>query len=488
MLERRYLQNKICQLLQTEYVALLGQRGSAINTFIQTILICVPPVNGMKFISVALPRNISDTSEFTELFIEKLITSSSQVPPEGSLKNITAEIIEAFSNRSSEYRLRKVLDILGQKTTATYLVIVLHALAEVPEAPLKSLLLTLREYHDQMHNSDEAGEKLRFLVLGDERLWHLCFDRAPDRSPFNIAQRILIDNLSLEEIQATNSCNGIEPIKKILNITSGVPSLVEQVINRNANLDNFSSFFSFIQDNWNLLPHEAREILQRLSSGLEHFPNCSLDYGCPQIPEISSLWKKAFWAGFLRVFDGKLIWRSMIHETFVAQQLLKQTDIRMIADTPDKLDLKTERDQVFISYSHKDKKWLQELKTMLAPLVRKQTVLAWDDSQIDAGSEWRKEIENALNSAKIAVLLVSPNFLASEFIAERELPQLLKAAKEEGLIVLWIHISYTLYKETEIEIYQAAHDPSQPLSSLSRAKRDQVIVKICEKIQKAFHS
>jgi CheY-like chemotaxis protein len=150
--------------------------------------------------------------------------------------------------------------------------------------------------------------------------------------------------------------------------------------------------------------------------------------------------------------------------------------------------LQNQRDQVFISYSHKDKKWLQELKIMLAPLIRKQTILAWDDSKIEAGSEWRKEIENALNSAKVAILMVSPNFLESEFIAERELPQLLKASREEGLTVLWVHISHSMYKETEIETYQAAHDPSQPLSGLSRTKRDRVLVQICNRIQKVFNS
>ena len=150
--------------------------------------------------------------------------------------------------------------------------------------------------------------------------------------------------------------------------------------------------------------------------------------------------------------------------------------------------IKSDRDQVFISYSHKDKKWLQELKTTLTPLVRNQTVLSWDDSQIPAGSEWRKEIEKALNSARVAVLMVSPDFLASEFIAERELPQLLKAASEKSLEVLCVHVSHCMYKATEIEVYQAAHDPSQPLRSLKKANRDQVLVKICEKIQKAYNS
>lgn len=179
------------------------------------------------------------------------------------------------------------------------------------------------------------------------------------------------------------------------------------------------------------------------------------------------------------------LWDTYLHLTLEKDRIsvsknLNNNNVEIMVDN--------ERNQVFISYSHKDRKWLQELRTTLTPLIRNQTVLSWDDSQIVAGSEWRKEIEKALNSAKVAVLMVSPNFLESEFIAERELPQLLKAAKEENLVVLWVHVSHCMYGVTEIEIYQSAHDPSRPLRGLKKAERDQVLVKICEKIQKAYNS
>jgi formylglycine-generating enzyme required for sulfatase activity len=137
-------------------------------------------------------------------------------------------------------------------------------------------------------------------------------------------------------------------------------------------------------------------------------------------------------------------------------------------------------DQVFISYSHADSEWLRRLQIMLAPLQRQGTLDVWADTRIQAGQIWKEEIEKALARAKVAVLLVSPDFLASDFIAKHELPPLLEAARKEGLTILWVPLRYSLYKVTDIARYQAAYDPRTPLSTLMAAQQDAALVQIAE--------
>src|ERR1043165_8652964 len=134
--------------------------------------------------------------------------------------------------------------------------------------------------------------------------------------------------------------------------------------------------------------------------------------------------------------------------------------------------MNTECQTIFISYSHKDRKWLDLLLTHLRPYMRQGLPDIWVDTEIKPGTLWQQEIEKALAKARVAILLVSANFLASDFIATRELPLLLTRAKRDDLAIMWIAASASAYKIIEISEYQAVNDPEKPLESLKGHARN----------------
>ena len=146
------------------------------------------------------------------------------------------------------------------------------------------------------------------------------------------------------------------------------------------------------------------------------------------------------------------------------------------------------RDQVFISYSHKDRKWRDDLDTHLKPCLRDGSIKSWSDKEITPGSKWFNDIKSALQDTKVAVLLVTPNFIASDFIHEHELGPLLKEAKQGGVRILWVPVRASSYIKTALKDYQAVLEPDKPLANMNGPERDQAWVKICEKIEKAVNS
>jgi len=146
------------------------------------------------------------------------------------------------------------------------------------------------------------------------------------------------------------------------------------------------------------------------------------------------------------------------------------------------------RDQVFVSYSHEDAAWWERLRKVLAPMVRANPKAIWWDGFIAAGQTWREEIQQGLDAARVALLLVSPAFLASEFILKVELPTILNAAETQGVRILWCLVRNCWYKRTPIERYQAVHDPGKAWNALGEAELDALLVKIAETIDEALRA
>jgi hypothetical protein len=145
------------------------------------------------------------------------------------------------------------------------------------------------------------------------------------------------------------------------------------------------------------------------------------------------------------------------------------------------------RTMVFISYSHHDKEWLERLRVHLTPLERAYAFDIWDDTQIQAGARWIDEIERAIRSAKVGVLIVSADFLASDFIADNELPPLLDAAKKDGAVIMSLIVSPSRFRSTKsLSQFQAVNDPSRPLVNMTRGGQEEILVRVSEEIEAVF--
>jgi len=147
--------------------------------------------------------------------------------------------------------------------------------------------------------------------------------------------------------------------------------------------------------------------------------------------------------------------------------------------------MQQEHKKIFISYCREDGRWLQKFRDMLDPVLRKEQFEIWDDTKITPGTKWQPEIAKAIANSKVALLLVSARFLASRFIIDYELPLLIKA-REDGLTLLWVAVSHCMYQYTDLAEDQALYDPSITLDSLSTAKLNQAMVRICKRIKAAM--
>lgn len=92
--------------------------------------------------------------------------------------------------------------------------------------------------------------------------------------------------------------------------------------------------------------------------------------------------------------------------------------------------------EVFISYSHKDRKLRERLETHLAILKKQNIITAWSDRVIGPGDEWAGQIDDHLTSSRIILLLVSPDFINSDYCYDVEMKRALERHDEGKACVI----------------------------------------------------
>lgn len=151
--------------------------------------------------------------------------------------------------------------------------------------------------------------------------------------------------------------------------------------------------------------------------------------------------------------------------------------------------------RVFISYAREESSWMERLVRYLTPAERSGRIELWNDKRIALGANWENEIEQRLRWCTHAILLVSPAFLASEYIVSRELPRLLHNAKSRGVTIMPVVIESGLVDEpipyrTEegerdeltLTEFEMAATPNAPLKELEPHQQNMVFTKIARRL------
>jgi hypothetical protein len=155
------------------------------------------------------------------------------------------------------------------------------------------------------------------------------------------------------------------------------------------------------------------------------------------------------------------------------------------------------RPRVFVSYSHRDKSVLESLLPYLETLEREKRVTVWSDDRIRGGERWHQEIDAALNSAAVAILLISQEFLASAFVRDEELPRILERQAQGHLTVLPVFVSPSTVRSARIPIrsadgterhivlseFEGFGTPDKTLSEVNVAERQRLFVDLHDRIR-----
>jgi len=131
--------------------------------------------------------------------------------------------------------------------------------------------------------------------------------------------------------------------------------------------------------------------------------------------------------------------------------------------------------KLFYSYSHKDEDLRDRLEVHLAALKRNNIISEWHDRRIMPGSEWAGEIATQLDAADIILLLVSPDFLASEYCCDREVRRAMKRHEAGKARVVPV-------------ILRPVHWDDMPFSKLQALPRDGKPVTTWSNTDEAFES
>ena len=141
--------------------------------------------------------------------------------------------------------------------------------------------------------------------------------------------------------------------------------------------------------------------------------------------------------------------------------------------------------KIFICYAHEDEVYLKKLKIQLTPMHRQGLIEIWHDRDISAGTDWEREISEQLNSAQIILLLVSPDFMASDYCYGTEMKRAIERHNRKEARVIPV-ILRPVHWEDILGNIQALPADAKPVMSSSWHSQDDALFDVAEGIRKVI--
>jgi len=140
--------------------------------------------------------------------------------------------------------------------------------------------------------------------------------------------------------------------------------------------------------------------------------------------------------------------------------------------------------KIFFCYAHEDEPLLLKLKAHLRPLQRQGFIDVWYDRDINAGTEWEQQITEELNTSQIILLLVSPDFMNSDYCYGTEMKRALERHEQKEARVIPVILRPVYWQIRSLHKLQALPTDAKPIMSSSWQYQDEAFFNVAEGIRK----
>jgi len=463
------------------YFSIFAPRQSGKTTFFRTFSKDLESNNDYIFILMSFENCINfDLKKFygyiQEEIYEQLIhrLNSINCHQLASVRSFLSS--HDLSDSASFYNLFKELNnIITQKK----IVIFIDEFDGIPVSEIENFLTTIRKLYQKYK---ESIEKALYSVglVGIRNITQLAIGGV---SPFNIADHVEIPPFTLKNVrdlykqytQETNQAFSEDAVQKVYEQTQGQPWLVNRlgsIVTKQINPETTDPI---------AVEHIDMAIQQLLKDKNSHFDNLkekvllykeSLKKINAQRVTYNQFDNAQAWLyqyGLIKEQDNFAVIANPIYNALIVKSINED----VFADANQK--------KIFISYCHKDKDWLNIIMAHLKSLEY-ENIDIWFDDKIQAGEQWNPVITDAIQTSHMIICLISKDFLNSDFIRTKEVPEILNKQKE-GIIVFPILINNCSWKIISwLKGLQLFPDGSNALETLNDKQLDDVLIKLVDQV------